>query len=63
MIPRLHALQLSAAMGINRLLVLTNLIDVPLAIDQTNESEDENQLYIDHRQVKWLIFIPKNENK
>jgi hypothetical protein len=45
-IPRLHATQLSAAMGINRMLVLTHMIDTPLVM----KTEDDS-ININHRQV------------
>ena len=46
-IPRFHAMQLSAAVGINRILALTNLIDIPL----TTETSTDDDLHISHRQV------------
>ncbi len=49
-IPRLHAMQLSAAIGINRILVLTHMIDTPLATKSSDPVEDEN-ININHRQV------------
>ena len=48
-IPRLHAMQLSAATGINRILVLTHMINIPL-VTKTSDTEDDNT-NINHRQV------------
>ena len=53
LIPRLHAMQLSAAMGINRVLVLTHLIDTPLT-SETIDHQEDNDLHINHRQVDRL---------
>ncbi|CAF0750593.1 unnamed protein product [Adineta steineri] len=52
-IPRLHAMQLSAAVGINRLLVLTSMIDTPLGIEKSNNIEDDT-ININHRQKHLL---------
>jgi hypothetical protein len=43
-------MQLSAAVGINRLLVLTHMIDTPLVAKTSANIEDDN-LNINHRQV------------
>ncbi|CAF3377612.1 unnamed protein product [Rotaria sp. Silwood2] len=42
-IPHLHAMQLSAAIGINRILVLTRMID-PLLIIQTSADSDDDEV-------------------
>ena len=47
LIPRLHAMQMSAAVGINRVLLLTNLLKTPI----TTETSDDDDLHINHRQV------------
>ncbi|CAF1443089.1 unnamed protein product [Adineta ricciae] len=52
-IPRLHAMQLSAAIGVNRMLVLTHMIDIPLTLRTSNEIEDDN-ININHRQKHLL---------
>lgn len=54
-IPRLHATQLSAAIGINRMLVLTHMIDIPLTLKTSDETEDDN-ININHRQVTTLAW-------
>ena len=51
LIPRLHAMQLSAAIGINRVLVLTHLIDTPLISETIDHQDDADDLHINHRQV------------
>jgi hypothetical protein len=43
-------MQLSAAIGINRILVLTHMIDTPLATKTTDHLEDDD-ININHRQV------------
>lgn len=43
-------MQLSAAMGINRILVLTHMIDTPLTTTTSDTTEDDN-ININHRQV------------
>jgi hypothetical protein len=40
-------MQLSAAVGINRILVLTHMIDIPLA----TKTPDNDEININHRQV------------
>ncbi len=60
-IPRLHAMQLSAAIGINRILVLTHMIETPLVTKTSDDTEDDN-ININHRQViefelKFLFFL------
>ncbi|CAF2954545.1 unnamed protein product [Rotaria sp. Silwood2] len=49
-IPHLHAMKLSAAMGINRILVLTDMINIPLIIETSDNAKDDN-ININHRQV------------
>ena len=46
-------MQLSAAFGINRILVLTNMIDMPLSVKTSDETEADN-ININHRQVTTL---------
>ncbi|CAF4752765.1 unnamed protein product, partial [Rotaria sp. Silwood2] len=55
-IPRLHAMQLSAAIGINRILVLTRMIDPPLMI-QTSADSDDDKININQRQVIDFIIL------
>ena len=43
-------MQLTAAMGVNRLLVLARLFDIPL-LNKTGEENDETDLHINDRQV------------
>ncbi|CAF2415049.1 unnamed protein product [Rotaria sp. Silwood2] len=52
-IPRLHAMQLSAAIGVNRILVLTHMINTPLATKISDNAEDNN-ININHRQKHLL---------
>lgn len=47
-IPRLHAQQVTAAMGVNRVFLLAGLIDAPLAM---NKDDDQDDFHINHRQV------------
>ena len=53
-------MQLSAAVGINRILVLTNLIDIPLAT-KTSTNPDEDPIHINQRQVRtihyWIVSL------
>ncbi|CAF3052265.1 unnamed protein product, partial [Rotaria sp. Silwood2] len=49
-IPHLHAMQLSAAIGINRILVLTRMID-PLLIIQTSADSDDDKINMNQRQI------------
>lgn len=50
LIPRLHAMQLSAAVGINRIFLLLGMIDIPLLTKTSDDTEDDN-ININHRQV------------
>ncbi|CAF1393053.1 unnamed protein product [Rotaria magnacalcarata] len=52
-IPRLHAMQLSAAMGVNRILVLTRMINTQLSTTAFNNIDDTN-ININHRQKHLL---------
>ncbi|CAF3422313.1 unnamed protein product [Rotaria sp. Silwood1] len=52
-IPRLHAMQLSAAIGVNRILVLTHMINTPL-VTKISDNVDDNNLNINHRQKHLL---------
>jgi hypothetical protein len=43
-------MQLSAAIGINRILVLTHMIDIPL-VTKTSDTAEDDDIKINHRQV------------
>ncbi len=43
-------MQLSAAIGVNRILVLTHMLDTPFATKTSDNTEDDN-ININHRQV------------
>ena len=49
-IPRLHVIQLSAAIGLNRILILTRIINSPLLRELFDSQENDN-ININHRQV------------
>ena len=52
-------MQLSAAVGINRILVLAHLIETPL-MRETNDHGENDHTHIDHRQVPETKYQTEN---
>ncbi len=44
-------MQLSAAIGVNRLLVLIHMIDTPLVTKTSDDDDEDHDINVNHRQV------------